>query len=139
MILATEDGGLINGAVPPGEILAANSTIVSLDYENGLYFATWKITRPPGFRTPVHIHPRPLWMCLAAGCVRDDLEGYEPREFCAPDCWWSPSNTKMSSLTIGNVTKEEYDMFILDELPNGDHIPDWLITEPGYADIDQYI
>ena len=133
-----EDPGLINGEVPPGEIMAATSTLMGLNKENGLYFATWNFQRPPGYRSPVHIHARPVWTCLEEGCVRTFWEGSEPKEHCAPECWWSPSMTKMVSLTIGNVTKEEYDMFVLDESPDGEPIPDWIITEPSALNVIQY-
>ena len=125
-----EEPGLINGEVPPGEIMAATSTLISLDKENGLYFATWLVQRPPGYRTPVHIHARPVWTCLAEGCIRTFWEGSEPKEHCAPYCWWSPSMLKMASLTIGNVTKQEYAWFVLDESPDGEPIPTWIPTEP---------
>lgn len=139
IVASVEDPGLVNGEVPPGEVLAANSSLISMDYEHGLYFATWLISRPPGYRAPVHIHARPVWMCLKVGCVRVYLEGSEPKEFCAGDCWWSPSMTKMAVLTIGNETKEEWDMFILDqdETPSN-HIPDWVITEPDYTNMDVF-
>lgn len=137
--LIPEPHDKINGEVPPGIPVATNSTLLDLHkVEKGTCFVSWWIPgRLVGYRTPIHFHPRPQEVCVVSGALLTMIEGREPQEHRAGECFMMPQMTKMLNLAIGtNVTQKEevgYTDFDIFRVPDGE--PEWVVIEPNHLDI----
>jgi len=121
----------INGKVPPGIPSGALSDIVSSEWHEGQLFLVYAISgRQPGYRTPIHVHPRPQTVCITEGMVLNIVEGRKDTVYVAGDCYVMPALTKMVNYNIGNVSYKDHDIF---RIPAGE--TDWVVIEPGHLDL----
>lgn len=121
----------INGKVPPGIPNGARSDIVSSEWHEGELFVVYLISgRQPGYRTPIHVHPRPQTVCLLSGTVLNIMEGHNDTMYSAGDCYVMPALTKMVNYNIGNVSYTDHDIF---RVPAGE--TDWVVIEPDHLDM----
>lgn len=129
---------MINGRVPPGIPVGTNSTILDLEKIDGTCFVTWHIPgRPVGYRTPIHVHPRPQEVCVTRGAVLTMIEGREDTVNSAGECFLMPQMTKMANLAIGtNETEDQatgYEDFDVFRVPIWE--PEWVVIEPDHLDL----
>ena len=76
--LIPEPHDQINGKIPPGIPIATNTSLLDLKRVGDTCFVTWWIPgRLVGYRTPIHVHPRPQEVCVASGAVKTMIEGRE--------------------------------------------------------------
>lgn len=121
----------INGKLPPGIPSGARSDIVSSEWHERELFVVYAISgRQPGYRTPIHVHPRPQTVCLLEGTVLNIVEGRNDTMYSAGDCYVMPALTKMVNYNIGNVSYKDHDIF---RVPAGE--TDWVVIEPGSLDL----
>ena len=64
-------------------------------------------------------------LCLTSGSITVLVEGSEPANYAAPDCYMMPAYTKVSVLTL--ETKDELALL---RVPEGGL--DWVVLEEAY-------
>lgn len=129
--LVPEPHDQINGRVPPGIPIPTNSTRLSAQLVNDVCFVNWWIPgRPRGYRTPIHVHPRPQTVCVVSGAVMTIADGMPDELHTAGECYLMPAMTKMVNLAVGNGSDgmgyTDFDTF---RVPLGE--PEWVVVEPG--------
>jgi len=155
--LVPGDHHLINGKVPPGIPIGTNSTILDIEVILGTCFVTWNIPgRFVGFRTPIHVHPRPQEVCVRTGAVLTMIDGRDDTINGAGECFLMPQSacrrlprrtircrrlirrmTKMANLAIGGNDTVEGDVGYTDfdvfRVPR--YEPEWVVIEPDHLDL----
>jgi quercetin dioxygenase-like cupin family protein len=119
----------INGMQPPGKLMRLQDTSVMLDTINseGKRLLIEKGTRKAGTRVGIHIHKYGGHTCVISGTITDFIQGVEPKQFSAGECYYMPPNIPMSAANLGETDAILIDTFIL---PIGE--PAITILEPGY-------
>jgi quercetin dioxygenase-like cupin family protein len=120
---------MVNGYVPPGELLPLFNTTVMLDVENadGLRLHVVQGYRKAMTRVGIHVHKYGGHTCVLSGVITDFVEGKDPHLYPAGTCYYMPPNVPMTATNLGSVDALLIDTFIL---PFGE---DFItIIEPGY-------
>jgi quercetin dioxygenase-like cupin family protein len=120
---------MVNGYVPPGELLPLFNTTVMIDVENadGLRLHVVQGYRKAMTRVGIHVHKYGGHTCVLSGVITDFVEGKDPHLYPAGSCYYMPPNVPMTATNLGSVDALLIDTFIL---PFGE---DFItIIEPGY-------
>ena len=85
----------INGAVPPGRLLALQNTVTMLDTldAGGKRLFITMGTRKAGTRVGIHVHKHGGHTCVLSGEITDFVEGREPMTWPAGTCYYMPPDT----------------------------------------------
>lgn len=104
---------LINGAAPKAPLGGAVSRTL-YNQRVGVEERNVELTtRQAGFRGPVHFHPRSVTSCLLEGSVTRFIDGQQPRELVAGQCFTMPANTRVAVIA-GPQGYTMLDVFVKD-------------------------
>ena len=123
----------INGSLPPGKIGVSSRQMLLNQNINGMTHMVMKVTRRPGYRSPVHYHNYSPVTCVLTGETTFFLEGYKPRVITSGHCFSMPANIKGFNYNSGKTTMSLMDFMVL---PKG--TPTWVLLEdaPNYSEND---
>ena len=118
----------INGEIPPGRVTSAARVelLARLPVDNGQEMLTYRTTRIPGTRAPIHSHQYGGITCLLQGESTMRVKGKPPMTHQEGDCYPMPSGVPMVNLNSGKGKFVTLDFF---QVPKG--APVWHILEPG--------
>ena len=127
--LFDDEISVINGEVPPGELLPLQDVEVLLDVvkEDGNRLVVMRGTRLAGTRVGIHVHKFGGHTCVESGEITDFVEGLADATYPAGSCYYMPSNTPMAAANLGEEDAVLIDTFVLP--PGEDMIT---ILEPGW-------
>ena len=130
--LVPEPHDMINGAKPPGIPAAVNSSVLQETVVDNVTFINWWIPgRAPGYRTPIHFHPRPQVVCVVSGHIMTIIDGLGNMTHGPGDCYLMPQLRKMVNIALGpEATYTDFDTF---RVPYGE--PEWVVVEPSALDM----
>jgi quercetin dioxygenase-like cupin family protein len=129
---AFANDALINGKPVPGRVGGKSKMMYTNTYK-GTKYTSFRITREPGFRTPIHQHDYPVSICVHQGQVTMLAEGMKPSVQKAGNCFLMPANVRLSTYVSGSEAYVGLDTFVMPE-----KAPFWRILEHEHQSNKQF-
>jgi quercetin dioxygenase-like cupin family protein len=123
---------LINGKPVPGRV-GGTSEMMYTNVYKGRQYTSFRITREPGFRTPIHKHDYPVSICVHQGEVTMLAEGMEPLVKKAGSCFLMPAKVPLSTYVSSSESYIGLDTFVMPK-----NASFWEILEHGQEDNPQF-
>ena len=138
-----EQSNKINGLALPNKPGKAMSEFRLITQEltdargksTGWVIISSRAARDIGTRAPIHVHPYGGQTCVLSGEMSLYLDGELINKKAGPnECYWMPSNRRMSAINTGNTASTFIDTFVV---PEGEQV--WIVVEPGMQEFqDQF-